>query len=510
MNLYALSTLIAITVTALYAHSLYSSSWISQSPGQEGGGGGSGGAATATGAHGRSGRKDWDILYHLGGNGPWIRKVDGIVTADIGPPEGCEVDQVHMMSRHGERFPTTSAGARMLDLLKRIRESSVQLKGDLEFVNDWEYFTQDPSKHLEQLVTVGPYAGTLEAFTTGVKLRTRYAHLLPANSDEPKAAPVRLWASDSNRVIDTARYFRAGFFGLDDGHEARKASSLQVIPETADLGADTLTPGDTCLKYRNDIERGHDYGAAMLAKFRATYLGAIGARLQKQNPQMEKRFEDGEIYSMQEMCGFETLARGSSPWCDVFTHDDWENFEYARDVIHYYRAGPGNRYGPAMGWLWLNATANLLSAGPSSTAPLFFSFVHDGDIIPMLAALDIFASKDKHHLPVTHVPKERTWRTSQVTPMGGRVIFERLTCRPSSSSSSASTSSEQTGKSSFIRININDGIVALPDCSSGPGHSCPLPEFLEIIRERGKEVGDFREVCGLGKDAPDRISFLHQ
>ncbi len=75
---------------------------------------------------------------------------------------------------------------------------------------------------------------------------------------------------------------------------------------------------------------------------------------------------------MQEMCGFETLARGSSPWCDVFTHEDWLNFEYARDVIHYYRAGPGNRFGAPMGWLWLNATASLLEKGPDA-GKLFFS-----------------------------------------------------------------------------------------------------------------------------------------
>src|SRR5207247_4216020 len=119
-----------------------------------------------------------------------------------------------------------------------------------------------------------------------------------------------------------------------------------------------------------DLEKGHNYGAKMLEKFRATYLGKISDRLHKQNPQI--RFNDSEIYSMQEMCGFETLVRGSSKWCNVFTHEDWLNFEYARDVIHFYRAGPGNPYGPAMGWLWLNATANLLRDGPS-VGQLFFS-----------------------------------------------------------------------------------------------------------------------------------------
>ncbi|KAI9809288.1 MAG: hypothetical protein M1825_002579 [Sarcosagium campestre] len=435
----------------------------------------------------------WNILYHLGGNGPWIEKVDGIVEGGIGTPDGCRVEQIHMMSRHAERFPTKSAGGRMLDLLERIRATGQKLGGDLKFVNDWQYFTSDPSNHFEQLTTTGPFAGTLEAFTTGVKLRTRYGHLL-----ESGPSNTNLWASDSNRVIDTARYFSAGFFGL----KWQDLATLHVIPETAERGADTLTPGDTCRNYIADKQHGHDYGAAMLVKFRSTYLPTIADRLERQNPYI--RFTDAEVYSMQEMCGFETIIRGSSPWCDVFTRKDWANFEYARDVIHYYRAGPGNPFGPIMGHLWLNATTQLLKKGPSA-GPFFFSFVHDGDIIPLLAALPLPASGDD--LPVTHRPSKHEYQTSQLVPMGGRIIFERLSCRARDSSSASKTSS---APEHFVRININDGIVALPSCHNGPGSSCPLAAFEKLVARRGQELGDFREVCGLSTNDKSGITFLHQ
>jgi hypothetical protein len=39
----------------------------------------------------------WNILYHLGGNGPWIPKIDGVVKGGIDVPEGCEVQQIHMV-----------------------------------------------------------------------------------------------------------------------------------------------------------------------------------------------------------------------------------------------------------------------------------------------------------------------------------------------------------------------------------------------------------------------------
>lgn len=130
-------------------------------------------------------------------------------------------------------------------------------------------------------------------------------------------------------------------------------------------------PRDTCLKYVGDEVEGHDYGYTMLYKYRATYLSAISKRLSKENEGFD--FTDEEVFSMQEMCGFEMTVRGASQWCDVFTHKEWLEFEYARDIIHYYRAGPGNKYAKAMGWLWLNTTANLIAEGPESAGPLYFS-----------------------------------------------------------------------------------------------------------------------------------------
>lgn len=41
----------------------------------------------------------WNILYHVGGNGPWIQKVHGVVEGGVGAPDGCCVDQVHIVRR---------------------------------------------------------------------------------------------------------------------------------------------------------------------------------------------------------------------------------------------------------------------------------------------------------------------------------------------------------------------------------------------------------------------------
>lgn len=240
--------------------------------------------------------------------------------------------------------------------MKRVQETGLPLNGSLEFLNDWTYFSDNPKRDFGELTSTGPYAGGLGAFTTGVKFRTRYEDLIPRDSR------TRLWASDSGRVIDTARHFASGFFGLD--WESSEKAQLQVIPESFERGADTLTPGDTCLRYLEDPIRGHDNGLEMLVQFQETYIPAIANRLIHEDNIGLNNLSNEEVYGMQEMCGFELMVRGTSPWCEIFTKQDWYNFEYARDLLLYYRAGPGNPYTGAMGWLWLNATTGLLHEGP--------------------------------------------------------------------------------------------------------------------------------------------------
>lgn len=221
---------------------------------------------------------------------------------------------------------------------------------------------------LEQLTSTGPFAGTLGSFTTGVRLRTRYRHLIDQAASIHPDHPTTFWASGSNRVIETAKHFAAGFFGLE--YANTNTANLSVIPEHSSLGADTLTPGRTCIANKKDKEHGQPKGYRLMRKYRSTYMPPISKRLLEQTG-ME--FNDEEIYAMQEMCGFETTVRGRSDWCNVFTQEEFLSFEYARDILHYYRAGPGQKYAKSMGWLWVNATTNLLVQGPEEAGPLFFS-----------------------------------------------------------------------------------------------------------------------------------------
>ncbi|KAG8631647.1 hypothetical protein KVT40_000787 [Elsinoe batatas] len=447
----------------------------------------------------------WSILQHLGGSGPWIPHTTHALTHDLSPPPGCRVDQVHLISRHAARYPTHPAGIRMLQLYHRLVHLETNFTGPLEFLNTWNFFMPDPAGRLENLVPVGPYAGSMQAFQTGTEMRTRYEELV---EEATRRGQTVFWASGSRRVEETARYWALGMWGLDWQEKAR----LEVVSEGVERGGDTLTPGRSCERYRSEEEgEGRVKGYKKLEEWMGVYLPRIGARLKGFLPGVE--FSNFEIFTMQEMCGFEILAKGSSPWCEVFAHQEWEEFEYARDLLHYYRAGEGSKYGPTMGWLFLNATKDLLVEGPEA-GQMFASFVHDGDLVPFLAALDLFPQLRK--LSADHVMTNRTWRTSDVVPMGGRVILERLACpAPQNCWSNEPyypnhVYCDPPRDDYFVRINVNDAIVALPDCQYGPGGSCPLDKFVDHVRMRRRHAEDFRELCGLSEDAPAKISFLKQ
>lgn len=140
--------------------------------------------------------------------------------------------------------------------------------------------------------------------------------------------------------------------------------------------------------------------------------------------------------------------------------------------------------------------------------------VHDGDIFPMLTALDLFPQAPD--LPTTHILSNRTWRTSDTVPMGANIIFERLAClspedcRPTSPLYPNHIYCQPPSNDTFVRIIVNGGVVSLPNCTSGVGQSCPLADFVDVVRRRGETLTDFADLCGLPDNLPKEIDWLHQ
>jgi acid phosphatase len=163
------------------------------------------------------------LLKYFGGMGPYIGW-------EYVAPE-CPVSQVHMISRHGERYPTKTMANSILKFAANI--SGFEFNSKLSFLNHWkvEDWLYAPADQFEQETLTGPAAGSLNMFSRGSEFRTRYHELWKFGSNEA----VKVWSSDSRRVIDSAKYFASAFFGVNANF------TVEVIPETMERWGNTLT-----------------------------------------------------------------------------------------------------------------------------------------------------------------------------------------------------------------------------------------------------------------------------
>src|ERR1700758_4094399 len=102
-----------------------------------------------------------------------------------------------MLSRHGERYTDPSLGADMEASLAKVYAANITYKGDLAFLNDWNYFVPAPSYYAQETFS-GPYSGLLDGYTHGTEYRDRYGHLWDGYSMTP------IFTSGYERVIETA------------------------------------------------------------------------------------------------------------------------------------------------------------------------------------------------------------------------------------------------------------------------------------------------------------------
>lgn len=119
-------------------------------------------------------------------------------------PKNASIVQLNMLSRHGSRYPTTGSGAPMLaEKIKNYTDGTlgnVHFTGPLDFLNSWTY-----KLGAEILVPVGKQ----ELFDSGILHQIMYGHLAPDNGTKIVAR-----STTQDRMLKSAEYFLAGFFGL--------------------------------------------------------------------------------------------------------------------------------------------------------------------------------------------------------------------------------------------------------------------------------------------------------
>ncbi|KAH7014213.1 histidine acid phosphatase [Microdochium trichocladiopsis] len=395
-------------------------------------------------------------LKWVGANGPWLPgdNVNGI-SPEV--PEGCVVDQAAYVSRHGSRYPDNGAYNGWVSAVERFSAGGYTASGALSFLPSWKPVLE--TKNLQ--VAMENPTGTKEAFDYGYTLRTRYPDFYKTGDE------FMVWANNYTRVLQTAEKFVGGYLGAF----ARTNGSIISVTGKGFPQAigDTLAPSDMCPTFK-DSE-----GSDQVAAWDAIWIPPVLERLQAMITGNLTLTAD-DISQGPYLCGFESTITGRlSPWCDIFTDEEFRAYEYRNDLRYYYGIGPGAPVNKKMMTPYLQALINLFKQGPGieglredgvstfTLPPLVVSFLNDGQLTELVTSSGVFDAQG----PLDPESKDdgRLWNGNRYVTMRGTIAFERLSCK-----------SRHTGSATRMRRTA----AKKRSCHGGPPHgpgngTLPIP-----------------------------------
>ena len=416
--------------------------------------------------------EQYNVINFLGGAAPYKQSPGHGISTDI--PQGCKLEQVQLLSRHGERFPTPNKAKKFEKVLSKIKANKGNLKGSLSFLNTYKYFVKDTSQYgLETSPknSKSIYAGTLNEIRHGAAFRDKYNDLYNPKETLP------VFTSNSNRVHESALSFIKGFMSSSWNSTNYK---INTIGEDKSQGANSLTPRDAC-NYDDESN------SKIIKKFSRAYLTRILKRFQDENSHIKLAIDENDIEAMFDMCAFELNVLGESQFCKLFTNEDFIYNGYSGDLSKYYENGPGQNMSAPIGSVLLNASLQLLQK--ESNNKIWLSFTHDTDIDHYLSALGIFTPKED--LPTDHIEFGRSYIHANLVPQGARLYTEKFKCGDDNS---------------YVRYVLNDAVAPINSCASGPGFSCPLDKFEDFLEKRLAKY-DYLEQCEVPSNVSQSLTF---
>ncbi|KAF9265875.1 phosphoglycerate mutase-like protein [Marasmius fiardii PR-910] len=421
---------------------------------------------------------EFDLFKSWGNLSPWYSIKKGLFGVDSGPeiPDTCRVTGLHFLHRHGARYPTAWASyGGPSGLANRLNQaaSNWTASGDLNFLNEWTY------KLGEELLT--PF-GRQQLYDLGISLRLKYGFLLQNFTDTNTIPVFRTESQD--RMLHSALNFALGFFGYP--FEGQYQQSITIEAHGFN---NTLAPYDTCPNARRNSVA--DRGTWYVKRWAEKYLKSAQKRLQAQLSGYELTIQD--VFTMQQMCAYETVAIGYSKFCELFTQEEWEGFDYSLDLSFWYNSAFGSPVARVQGAGWIQEMIHRLERRPITEEDNKFSmnFTLDGDIrtfpvnqslyvdathevvvLNIITALNLTSFAQDGPLPYDHILKNRKFRVSRLAPFATNVQFQLLSC------------DSQPGPQ--IRVIINDGVAPLSGiegCPSNNDGMCPVETFARAQKK---------------------------
>ncbi|KAJ5604789.1 3-phytase A [Penicillium lagena] len=395
-------------------------------------------------------------------------------------PLGCSINFVQLLSRHGSRYPEasdTDYGKYTAELQAAVNSS--YFTGEYAFLKDYNFTL--------------PYTGLLtpwgekEMYNSGVYFYQRYQELAGLSGKVPFFR-----ATDYPRVVQSFENFTQGFHASKMSAWGRLADMtypypVVLIPETATEN-NTLAPG-TCPEYMT----GYDSTITTTAKqlYETYFAPAISDRWAVDLP--GNGMSDKHIIDLMDVCPYETVANPNaqplSPWCALFTDEEWAQYNYEKTLDRFYLDSYGDPVGPAQGAGWVielvsrltntpvkvpasGSTINITLDSDPATFPLglpmYVDFSHDHIIVNALSAMGMF--DPSYMLPNTILisgEQADGFLINWITPFASRVFVEKMTCL--------------FEPEEYVRVVVNGRVQPMKQCDSDSLGRCTLTKFVDAM-----------------------------
>lgn len=218
------------------------------------------------------------------------------------------------------------------------------------------------------------------------------------------------------------------------------------------------------------------------------------------------------MYAAQTMCPYETVAYGYSAFCNLFTYQEWVNFEYSVDLQFAGGSSFQSPTGRAVGLGYVQEVVarlenhtlgysgsqlNWTLDSSEETFPLnqslYFDFSHDTNIMSILTAFGL--TQFNEFLPATSHPGKHNLTVSHMEPFGARLDIEIIkTPRPLADDRTYIDGSETT----YVHFILNQRTLPLgisfEECGERKDGWCELEAFLKRVRSEIEKV-DYDWAC---------------
>lgn len=457
--------------------------------------------------------KDRNIFELFGTISPYYSPKD----RDFGIPElglprhdiKCEIKQIHLLSRHGTRYNTYNPSLAAEFLIDNKEELIKYSKLLSDILSEWKF---------DQGVAILTSLGNQQLFDKGVQMFFRYGKLYFDNAKKNEKVFVR--STTQERMTMSSEYFLLGFFGVD----WKNFADLQLIIEHDGFN-NSLATYKNCpaLKNYNFKELPDE-----IVKFREKYLKDAIRRFNdfsdshRISKSSNLNFNSSVLFSLQELCSYESVTLGYSPFCELFTQKEWEDYEYLNSWIWYNQNFFGAPTARALGISWVeefklrlhnntNEGFEYHQALQNSSIPfplngsLYFDFTHDSIITNIFAALGLQQFKSNF----TGDGSQQPFDLSRVVPFASQTVFEIIECGSEFYREVVNDeilikkdSKPRKTPQKYIHMMLNDHTLDLhlniPDyCEKRLDGWCKLDSFLDYL-ETLWDKADFEKSCFLG------------